>query len=531
MLPSDLRRLIKIEERIGQLATEKYGLKVRPIEFDVIPPQKMLEIMAYKIPTNISNWKFGRDYERIRTIHDNLDPGLPYEVVINSDPPRAYIMNTNTFAVQALVIAHVYGHEDFFSRNKWFSEGRRDIMSFMHELNQRLLKYERRYGIDIVEMTVDAGHALQLHSSPFDNETENQKRERIFEQMKLKARPIDSEFNDIVKGKTQEDENMDVGLRNQKIWRKLMLKTPVEPTEDMLRYIIDNSRVLEDWQRDILEGMREEGRYFWPMMKTRFMNEGWATYWHEFIMNDLFEEGLLNQLEHGQYIHSNSLVKAMQKGAMNPYLIGSEIWRDLKERWDKGRHGYEYDNCPDSKEKENWDTKDMKGNDKLFEVCESYTDWFFMQDFLTAELVDKIDLYVFKFVETMRTVDVVRTKHTANQIRELIIRSFSHSLIPKIEVKNGNFKNTGAIKLIHRHTGVDLDFKYAVETMKHIFNIYGAPVILETILNGEKILFQVTQKGLVSPKKPKKARKKRPSPWSTVLSPLDFPAQQVLLQE
>ena len=219
MLSSDLRRLIKIEERIGQLATEKYGLKVRPIEFDVIPPQKMLEIMAYKIPTNISNWKFGRDYERIRTIHDNLDPGLPYEVVINSDPPRAYIMNTNVFAVQALVIAHVYGHEDFFSRNKWFSEGRRDIMNFMHELNQRLLKYERRYGVDIVEMTVDAGHALQLHSSPFDNETEDQKRNRIFEQMKLKARPIDSEFNDIVQGRTQKQENMDVGLRNQKIWR------------------------------------------------------------------------------------------------------------------------------------------------------------------------------------------------------------------------------------------------------------------------------------------------------------------------
>jgi len=531
MTRQELRRLVKIEERIGQLATEKYNLKVRPIEFDIIPAQKMLEIMAYRVPTNISNWKYGRDYERLKTIHDNIDRGLPYEVVINSDPPRAYIMNSNTFAVQVLVMAHVYGHEDFFSRNRWFTGARRDIMSFLHEASERFNSYERRYGLDIVEMTIDAGHALQLHSSPFDNETEEEKRLRIYEQIRLKNRPLKSEFSDILPQKTEKDLEKDIALRNQQIWRKLMLKTPVEPTEDLLRYIIDNSRILEEWQKDILEVLREEGRYFWPIMKTRFMNEGWATFFHEKIMEDLFRESLLNSMDHGQYNHSNSLLKAMHRGSMNPYLIVSETWKDIEDRWNKGRYGTDYENCLDAKEKENWDTGEMKGREHIFNVCESYTDWFFMQEFLTAELVDKMNLYIFKFVEKMASIDIVRTKHTAEQIRELIIRTFSHSLIPKVEVVNGNVKNSGIMKLVHRHTGVDLDLKYAVETMKHIFNIWGYPIWLETMLGGENVVFVVSKEGIKIPRRQQKKQRGIDTVWSTFNPFFSHTFQKILLDD
>jgi len=515
MTKQELQRLIKIEDRIMQLASEKYGLKFRPVEFDIVPAQKMLEIMAYRLPTNISNWKFGRDYERLRTIHDHLEAGLPYEVVVNGNPPRAFLMNNNTFAVQCLVIAHVYVHEDFAVRNRWFQAARDDIINYMFEANQRFVKYERRYGKDVVEMTIDAGHALQMHSSPFDNETEEEKRERIYKQMRLELQPVDSEFSDITGGITQKDADIDIALRNQKIWRKLNLRTPVEPTEDLLRYLIDNSRILEDWQKDILEVTRQEGRQFWPYTKTSYMNEGWATYFHEKIMFDLFEEGLLNQEEHGQYNHSNSLVKAMHRGQMNPYLIGSEIWKDVKTRWDKGQHGTDWENCEDLNEKENWDDKSMKGDEKLFGTCESYTNWFFMQEFLTPELVDHMDLYIFKFEETMSTVDVVRTRHTAKQIRDLIIRSFAHSMIPKIEVKNGNHDNKGDLLLRHLHTGVDLDLKYAVETMKHIFNMWGRTVYLKTKVGEEDVALVVDKRGL---KKQPKLKKKKGRPGDRVWS-------------
>ena len=142
------------------------GFKFFPIEFDIVPIQKLLELMSYNIPTNISNWKKGRDYEKLRTINENVNNHLPYEVVINSNPARAYLMNNNSLAVQILVISHVIGHSVFFAENVYFKNSRKDIIEFMANAQKRFMSYEARYGLDIVEKTIDAGHSLQLHSLP-----------------------------------------------------------------------------------------------------------------------------------------------------------------------------------------------------------------------------------------------------------------------------------------------------------------------------------------------------------------------------
>jgi len=491
MEKNDLRRLIKIEDRIKEILIDEMGIQCIPVEFDIVPTQKMLEIMAYRSPVNLSNWKFGRDYEKLRTIHENIDPGLPYEVVINSNPARAYLMNSNTFAVQALVLAHVYGHVGFFTENKWFQESRRDIIEFMAEANRRVNKYERRFGIDEIETIVDAGHALQLHSNPFDNETEDEKRMRVFEQQKLLKKPKTSEFADLTEydGDMDKKPGVDIALENQRLWRQIKLRTPVVPTEDLLRYIIDNSRILEDWHKDILEILRIEGQYYWPIIKTRYMNEGFATFIHQKIMNQLFKEGLLTQNEHGQYNYSNALVKAEHKQTLNPYLLGSKMWEDIEERWNKGKHGYDYDNCHDTKAKEEWDTKEMKGMERVMEVLRSYTDWFFMQDFLTPDLIDELNLYVFAPLESMTHIDYVRTGHKAREVRDLIVQSFAHSGIPKIIVRNGNHNNTGILLMEHKHTGPNLEPKYAEETLKHIYNLWNRPVYLKTIYNNKKYCF------------------------------------------
>ena len=508
-MDNDLKRMIKIEDRMMQIA-EEMGLETVPIEFDIVPPQKMLEIMSYRIPTNVSNWKYGRDYERLRTIHENINAGLPYEVVINSDPSRAYLMRSNVFAVQILVMAHVIGHVAFFTMNKFFKETRKDIVEFLSEAAKRINKYEKSYGIDAVETIIDAGHALQLHSSPFETETEDEKRERIFKQLKQKLfTPTTSDYGDLSGiGIPKVNINEDIELHNQKLWRSLMLKTPVEPTEDILRYVVDNSNILEDWQKDILEILRIEGQYFWPQMKTRFMNEGFATYIHQQIMDKLFKEGILTISDHAQYNYSNSLVKAMNPSNMNPYHIGCGMYEDIVERWDKGRHGRDWEDCTDLKVKEDWDTKEMKGNEKIFEVMRSYTDWFFMQDFLTPDLVKKLKLYIYATQETPITYDYVITRHDANEIRKLIVNSFAHSGIPKIEVINGNHQNQGDIKLLHKHSGLDLDKKYTEETMKHLYKVWGRPVHLDTIQNNTKVSYTIKTSEKVTSTKGKTGKKK-----------------------
>ena len=475
-----LRRLIKLESRMKQIFEDDLGLTCFPIEFDIVPPQKMFEIMAYNIPTNISNWKKGRDYERQRTIYEHVGAGLPYEVVINADPARAYLMNDNKFSVQCLVMAHVYGHAAFFTHNKFFQKSRQDIMSLMKAASERFNLYEKRYGIDEVEKTVDAGHALQFHSSPFaPNETEKEKRRRIFDQEKQKAHAHGGTYGDVT-GVSAKEINEDIELFNQKLWRSLRLKTPVEPTDDLLRYIIDNSTMLEDWQQDILEVLRIEGQYYWPIIKTKYMNEGFAVTVHEKIMAKLFEEGLLTTEEHADYNYSNSLVKASNPFGLNPYLVGTGMWKDIEDRWDRGRHGDEWENCTDAEVKEGWDTGAKEGWNKCKEIMATHSDWFFMQEFLTPELIKEIEIYIFEAKDAGKNIDYVITKDAAKEIRSKILNAFAQNTMPSIDVTNGNYDEKGWLALTHNWVGVNLDESYAKETMKHMAYLWGRPVILNT---------------------------------------------------
>lgn len=494
MKKQELQRLVKTENVILK-EIENMGLTHLPIEVDVIPDQKMLEIMAYRSPAQISNWKFGRDYERLRTVHETTPAGLPYEVVVHGNPARIFLMKSNTFPVHCTVLTHAIGHCVFFDMNKYWSQTRTDFLDIMSESNHRFLGYERKFGIAEVERTVDAGHALQHHSSPFDNETEDEKRERIYRQKRQqKATRGKSEYADIVPSieKKRIIEYADIELENERLKRELRLKSPVEPSEDFLRYIIDNSQILEDWQKDILEMLREEGRFLWPVIRTQFMNEGFATVIHEKVMKHLFQIGILNKEEHGSFNYSNSRIKAYNPTQLNPYLVGSTIWYDIEKRWDTGRHGVDYENCESAREKENWDTKDMKGWKKVIEVLKAYHDWFFFQDFFTEELVDELDLYLWEIEETMSTWDIKRTKHNARGIKEGIVNSFAHSRVPRIVIVDGNFR--GGILLEHKHTGADLEIKYAIETMKHFRNLTDKDIYLDTITGEDRVLFTVFEK-------------------------------------
>jgi len=488
MKQSDLQRLAKLEERIERIAVEDLQLEYVPISWDIIPFQKMLEIMAYRIPTNVSSWKFGRDYEKQRTIYENLDNNIPYEVIIFSDPARAYLMNTNPLAVQALIMAHCYGHSAMFKMNKWFQNSRYDIMDLMLNAGNRFNEYEKMYGIDKVEKIIDAGHAIQWHSSPFETETEEYRKKRIFEQRKMVARTGYSQFGDLV---IDGSKPLNVEEYNRKLWEEIKMRSPIEPVEDILRYVIDNARTLDDWQIDILETLRSEGQYYWPMIKTKTINEGVATFVHQFIMDKLFQEGLLSNDEHGQYNYSNSLVKAKNYVGLNPYLVGSGMFENIRERWDKGRHGEEYNNCTSWKEKQDWDKKEGKGLEKVREIMRSYTDWFFMQDFLTSDVVNELDLYIYQVYETSNSWDYVRTEHTAEEVRDIIVNSYAHSGIPKIEIISGNYNDNGSLYMIHRYAGVPLDRGYAIETMRHVCHIWGRPVILETKQDSKDIVFKV----------------------------------------
>ena len=488
MKSNELKRLKKIEARIYEIAREN-GLEFCDIEFDIVPQEKMFEIMSYSMPGQISNWKFGRDYEMTRTRYEKMGVGLPYEVVVNTNPARAYLMKDNTIALQSLIIAHVVAHVAFFGMNQYHIENDENIASRLSNASQRFEEYERKYGIDIVEKTVDAGHSIMLHSNPWlKEETENEKLERIFERMKKKKHDREpTAFMDMFEDDSKAD--IDREKWNHALYMKLKNRTPVEPTEDLLRYIIDYSRGLADWQKDILEIIRSWGQYVWPNIKTKYMNEGFATWWHEFILRQLFKEKLLTTEEHAEINYSNSLVKAMNPYSMNPYLVGYEIWSDIIERWNTGRHGDEWNEIEDHDAKMVYDDKSMKGMEQMFKILRTSNDWMFLNNFLTNDLVRKLKLYLFVKQVNPFWEDLVITDKKADEIKEIIIKSFSHSGIPKMFIQNGNYLDKGELFIKHEHIGADLYPEYAQKTLEHIAFLWNNKVTLTTVRQKQKFKY------------------------------------------
>jgi len=488
MRNEELKRLKKIEKRIYEIAKEN-GLELCDIEFDIVPQEKMFEIMAYGMPGQISNWKYGRDYEKTRTIYEKMGVGLPYEVVVNTIPARAYLMKDNTFALQALIIAHVVGHIAFFRMNKYCIENDESMASRLAIASQRFEEYERKYGIDIVEATVDAGHAIMLHSSPWlKQETEAEKLENVFERTKKKKHDkASTEYGDFF----EEDHKADIEREqwNNKLYMTLKNKTPIQPTEDLLRYVIDHSRGLADWQKDILEIIRSWGQYMWPNIKTKYMNEGFATFWHERILRQLFKEGHLTADEHAECNYTNSLVKAKNPYSMNPYLIGSTMFEDIVDRWDRGRHGDDWNEIENHEDKIAFDDKSGKGMEQMFKVLRTSNDWMFMNNFLTNDLVRKMELYLYVKTSNIFFEELVITDKIADEVRDIIIKSFSHGGIPRIFVTDGNYHSSGELLLEHEFIGVGLNPEYAQKTLEHIQFLWGEKITLRTIKNKQKFKY------------------------------------------
>lgn len=486
MKQDDLQRLIKIEDRINRIAKEELGMDYPDIEYDVVDDKKMLELMAYIIPTNFSHWTYGRDYDKLRTIHEEVAANLPLEMVINCVPPRAYLSNINTVGVNALVIAHVTGHVHHFTANKYFNAQRLDIVDYLARASDRFAMYERQYGIEEVEPIIDAGMALRFHSNPWENETDEDKRLRLFEQKKKGNITVHTLYSEFFEGDYNEQINEDIDSYNSKLWRKMKNTTPIEPTEDFLRYIIDHSSVLDDWQKDILEVNREIGRYFYANIRNKLVAEGTATYLHQKIMKRLYDEKFLTNEDYSQYVYSNSLVKLQNPFQINPYYVGCGLLEDIEERWNKGQHGEAWEACTSIREREAWDTKEGKGHEKVMEVIKSFTDWFILQDFLTENVIDKLDMYIYEQVDTGDEIQLRRTAHTPAEIRELLVTSYGFSPFPNICIVDGR----DALVMIHNYFGMELDKKYAKETMIHMERIWGRPIVLKTVVDEEETIYK-----------------------------------------
>lgn len=265
----------ELERAIGRLTemASGQGLDFFPMRYEVCPSEVLYSIGAYGMPTRFSHWSFGKAYQRMKTEYD-FGLSRIYELVINSDPCYAFLLDRNTLLQNKLIVAHVLGHSDFFKNNAMFAATDRGMVDRMAVFAGRMREFEQEFGADEVERTLDAALAIQEH--------------------------IDPQVRFGHGGGFREAEGGD---------------------KDIMGFIAAASRSLKDWQREVVHMLREEMLYFWPQLETKILNEGWATYWHLRLVRQLD----LDDAEIVEFAKMNAGVVQPGRGSLNPYYLGFKM--------------------------------------------------------------------------------------------------------------------------------------------------------------------------------------------------------------
>lgn len=393
---------------------EKLGLDFYPQEFEIVGHKDMIGYEAYVgMPSRYPHWSFGKSFERTESLYKYNLTGLPYEMVINSDPCLAYLMKDNTLLLQILTIAHVYGHNDFFKNNRLFKEGTR--AEYTLEMFKNHADKVRGYindpsiGYDEVEKILNAAHAIRFQT------------ERV-----IGMKRLPTSFG----------------------------KLSGEPDDDLISFIMTYGDLAE-WQKNVLNVVRKETAYFIPQIETKIMNEGWASYWHYKILQELH---LPNSL-HIEFIKRHNDVIRPAKGRINPYHLGFEMFKDLERRY---------------------------GIDKIFEVRAIERDESFIRRYVTEELCYELNLFQYGKSGNEYVVEEISDDSGWMEIRNTLCSNCGMGMMPNIRVAELSKKNNSLV-LEHIHEGRDLNANYMEATLKHIYDLWGHPVQLITRLKGKNV--------------------------------------------
>ncbi len=451
---------------------DDFGLDCYEQEFEVCDHGQMLGYMAYHgMPAHYPHWSFGKSYEKTKTLYDHGATGLPYEMVINSDPCLGYLMTDNSLCLQILTIAHVYGHNDFFKNNFTFTSATRasETLSKFKTAADRVRSYveDPSIGIDKVEGILDSAHALSMNcrrNAGIRKLDAKEQRERLIE----KARGDDDQFVDLVRRREQAELDLQ--------------KNPLEPEEDILLFIRDNNRHLMGWQQDLLTIVHDEAQYFLPQIETKIMNEGWASYWHHKIMNALD----LPQDIYMEFLVRHNQVICPHPGGINPYHVGFRVWHDIEERFDE-----KASNCGDAVGVGSTNA----GRDKIFEVRESDRDVSFLRRFLTEALMRDLDIFEFEPKGDNLVVTKVSDEDNWQEVKETLLRSVGMNAQPVIRIQDADYGRNRALYLKHETDDRDLHIGYAEKTLGHLHKLWGHRVLLETVMKGKRTLLSYGEHG------------------------------------
>ncbi|MEO4022048.1 SpoVR family protein [Bacillus paranthracis] len=454
------RALAYAIDEITEIATG-FGLDFYPMRYEVCPAEIIYTFGAYGMPTRFSHWSFGKQFFKMK-LHYDLGLSKIYELVINSNPCYAFLLDTNSLIQNKLIVAHVLAHCDFFKNNIRFSNTKRDMVESMAATADRIKAYEHEYGRQEVEKFLDAVLAIQEHIDP-----------------SLVRNKLSWSIDDMYveeqeeRRKTDYDDLWGLDNRNKKQESQIIRKKkkfPPQSEKDLLLFIQEYSRELEEWQRDILTMLREEMLYFWAQMETKIMNEGWASLWHQRILREMD----LTSSEAIEFAKLNAGVVQPSKTSINPYYLGIKMFEDIENRY----------NNPTEEMKRRGITPGS-GKEKIFEVRELNSDTSFIRNYLTKELVMREDMYLFQRQgKEYKVVD----KEWEN-VRDQLVNMRTNGGFPYIMVEDGDHLKNGELYLKHYYEDIELDLKYLEKVLPYIHQLWGRTVHMESIVEKKNVVF------------------------------------------
>lgn len=432
-------------EEILRLA-KNLGLDPYPIVYETVERTTMFNVCAYGLPTRARHWSYGRSYDHQKT-HGEMGLSKVYEIILNNDPSYAFLLDTNSEVQNLFIAAHCIGHSDFFKNNCMFAGSNRNMIRHAAQHAGRIEEYIERFGFEKVEHIMDIGFALDnnidwnkgLHRKPYGQKhvvTKYRKR---------------GEFDDLL-------------YREQKptvIRKTVNDKFPPRPEQDLLWFLV-NYAPLDDWERDVLDIIREESFYFYPQKMTKIMNEGWASYWHAELM--FRYEGLTPE-EHMDFVrdHEKVVQPGMNPFRINPYFLGYRIFKDIEKRWD-AKHGK------------------GAGREKMFQVrCED-DDISFLRNYLTTELVEELELFTYGYMKDYPkdhggSKYIIIKERLRDEIVESMIKPLYNGGAPKISITGVG--QEGELILKHESEEIcTLDFRFAEKTIEYLWDLWAAPIEL-----------------------------------------------------
>ncbi|MEH7343074.1 SpoVR family protein [Bacillus sp. JJ1532] len=466
MLEEDRKQLYNAIEEITEIA-KGFGLDYYPMRYEICPADIIYTFGAYGMPTRFSHWSFGKQFFKMK-LHYDLGLSKIYELVINSDPCYAFLLDSNSLIQNKLIVAHVLAHCDFFKNNIRFQNTKRDMVESMAATAERIRQYEILHGKKAVETFLDAVLAIEEHIDP------SLMRPKLswnlddveYEEEEPTA---SSPYDDLWKLDERNNQKPDPVKKKKKI--------PPQPEKDLLLFIESYSRELTDWQRDILTMMREEMLYFWPQLETKIMNEGWASYWHQRILREMD----LTSSEALEFAKLNAGVVQPSRTNINPYYLGLKIFEDIEER---------YNNPTEEMKKHG--VQPGSGREKMFEVREIESDISFLRNYLTKDLVMREDMYLFqKQGKDYKVVDK-QWEHVRDQLVSMRVNGG----FPYLTVNDGDYLKNGELYLKHWFEGIELDLKYLEKVLPYVHQLWGRSVHMETIVEGKNMLFTYDGKGI-----------------------------------